>query len=553
MKSMCPPRDQIRQKTRCLAAFPNLPLTLKAAQLVGMLISTCATAPAPLDAKTHVVTPGQPIQSVISQAEAGDTILVEPAIYHESLYIDKPGITLRGLQKNGRIPRLDGQGTLNDGVIASGSNFSIDTFEITHYKGNGVMTQGAHEVDIRNLIIRDTGIYGIYPTLGKKIRIENNVVSGIADAGIYIGMCEYIDVKNNEVFENVAGIEIENSRYALVAHNTVYNNTGGILVFALPGLPKKKTEHVLLLGNQIFSNNHWNFGAPGSTVSSIPPGSGVIVLASSQVDIVGNIIRDHTTSGLIVVDHQAMPGLGPDPEVNPNPVGITVRDNLLVSPSTRSFAQTLAWYHYVGRTVLAGNASDAALDQILPKTYDIYSSGRGQGLCVSGLEGFIIHKPEAFQECDPKDEITPLMAALTVPAHGSNVTSSADFQDGTPDALTHHRSRDLYRTVTSFAAKANLSTPTPEAPNAPLLGETVYNNVCSGCHALNMQRVGPSLREIATKYARDPDGIVRFATNPLKVRTGFPLMPSQAYLGQPKLEATARYILDLAADKTKIN
>lgn len=488
----------------------------------------------PLYAKSLVVTPGQSIQETIKRADPGDVILIEPGVYQESIYVDKADLTIRGVQKEGQIPRLDGGGALNDAVIASASGFTIEMLEIAHYKGNGVMTQGAHDVLIRNLIIRDTGIYGIYPTLGKKIRIENNVVSGIADAGIYIGMCDYVDVKHNEVYENVAGIEIENSRHALVAHNTVYNNTGGILVFALPGLPRKKSEQILVFGNQVIGNNHINFGAPGSTVSSIPPGSGIIVLASERVDIVKNIIRDHHTSGLFIVDHQAMPGLGPDPQVDPLPREIRVKGNLISQPLRSSFSRYFAWYHYVIRSILAGNIADGAIEQLLPKTVDVYGTGLGQRICIDGFKGLKINNAAAFTDCDhsPTAWLTELLAPL-------NTTKNP--LSGT----------DLYEHAISFSDLGQALSPEQENGGARLLGETIYNNVCSGCHALNMQRVGPSLKEIAAKYQKNPDGIVHFATNPTKVRKGFPVMPAQAYLGQAKLEATAQYILQIAGDQTK--
>ena len=63
--------------------------------------------------------------------------------------------------------------------------------------------------------------------------IELNVLSGIEDAAIYVGMCDNIDVRINEVFESVAGIEIENSRHCLVEYNYVHDNAGGLLAFAL--------------------------------------------------------------------------------------------------------------------------------------------------------------------------------------------------------------------------------------------------------------------------------------------------------------------------------
>jgi hypothetical protein len=53
-------------------------------------------APASAGHKTHVVHPGQSIQRAVDAAEPGDTVLLAPGIYHESVKVTTPGLTLRG-------------------------------------------------------------------------------------------------------------------------------------------------------------------------------------------------------------------------------------------------------------------------------------------------------------------------------------------------------------------------------------------------------------------------------------------------------------------------
>ena len=86
--------------------------------------------------------------------------------------------------------------------------------------------------------------------------VERNILTGIADAAIYIGMCDNIDVRFNEVYGNVAGIEIENSRHALVEFNYAHDNTGGILAFLTQGLPIKTCFDVIIRNNFVYNNNN---------------------------------------------------------------------------------------------------------------------------------------------------------------------------------------------------------------------------------------------------------------------------------------------------------
>ncbi|MBO0915661.1 hypothetical protein J1C73_15550, partial [Streptomyces laculatispora] len=44
----------------------------------------------------HVVYPGQSIQAAVDSAKPGDTIVVRPGTYRESVLISTPGLTLRG-------------------------------------------------------------------------------------------------------------------------------------------------------------------------------------------------------------------------------------------------------------------------------------------------------------------------------------------------------------------------------------------------------------------------------------------------------------------------
>jgi nitrous oxidase accessory protein NosD len=141
---------------------------------------------------------------------------------------------------------LDGQGKLNDAILYSGNNVVVENLTITKYKGNGIMSQAGNNFEIRNNLIVDTGVYGIFPQLGQNGVVEHNVVSGIEDAAIYVGMSDNIHVAHNDVFDSVAGIEIENSRHAIVENNYVHNNTGGILAFVTPGLPIKTTYDVII-------------------------------------------------------------------------------------------------------------------------------------------------------------------------------------------------------------------------------------------------------------------------------------------------------------------
>lgn len=443
---------------------------------------------------TITVKSGASIQSAIEKAKPGDTIEVMPGTYNELVLIDKENIKLLGVIQDGAWPTLDGQNKKNDGVIASGSHFEIANFVIKNFKGNGVTTQGADHVFMHHLVVENTGLYGIYPTRGSFIKIEDTVTSKIADAGIYIGMCSHTEVRRNEVFKNVAGIEVENSEHVLVEDNYAHDNTGGILSFTLPGLPVKKSDNVIIRRNIVESNNLENFGAPASTVGSLPAGSGIVVLAGTNVQIEDNIIRNNMTGGIILSDMSFIESMSaPDPLVDPKFKGTKILKNLFYEngkkPQSKLVQALIAVKHF---SFSSG---------------DIVTNGEGVDNCLAKATGAKVLGQKSFTAC--KENTTTKL-----------VTTVMETRELT--SVQKARSSDL--------------------------GAKVYNNVCSGCHASNISLIGPPLQELQKKYHANPRGIVEFAFAPSKIRSKYPAMPSQNYLGKEKLQAAAEFILNQKAN-----
>ncbi len=440
----------------------------------------------PTSGELIVVKDGESIQDAVKAATPGTVIKVMPGTYKETVYIDKDDITLSGVIEEGRYPVLEGEGLRNDAVLYSGNGVTIENFYITHYKGNGVMGQAGNNYIIRNNIIVDTGVYGIFPQLGKNGIVSHNVVSGIEDAAIYVGMSDNVDVVFNQVYESVAGIEIENSRHALVEGNFVYNNTGGILAFITPGLPIKTCGDVLIRNNFIIGNNHENFAIPGSLVSNIPPGTGVLIMACDDVVVESNIISDNESVGVIFTDFSLATNAANDPDSEPNPNRPVVLNNIMRNNGENPAPMV--------RAVLA-----AMLETTGPDIIDTVGMDDG---CILNPERFRTMGLDKYGECDFNN--TRNVVSYTL-----------------PEPVPPRSMEDMDK------------------------GKLAYYGICAGCHAYNSRMIGPPTQIIQALYMDNPEGIAQYIASPVKKRDDYPEMPPQAHLDEKTRLAAARFMLEL--------
>src|SRR6266511_3776475 len=259
--------------------------------VMALLASAMVALPAPaLAGGDRVIRVTTTIQAAVDAAMPGDTVLVPPGTYRESVLIDKSDLTLRG----SRGAEIDAHG-FTEGLT------------VRNAEDNGIFMIGVDGFQVRGGRYLDNHEYGVFPRCSTHGAIEGSLAEGANDTGIYVG----------------------NDTEVTVTGNRARGNTAGILVFVLPGLPRTATDHVLVEGNVVTRNNRPNPVPPdsGEDLGLVPTGSGILDIAGDDVTFRRNVVVGNDSVGIAVL---ATPFAGQDPRVEPNPDRTRVVDNVFL-------------------------------------------------------------------------------------------------------------------------------------------------------------------------------------------------------------------------------
>jgi hypothetical protein len=89
----------------------------------------------------------------------------------------------------------------------------------------------------------------------------------------------------------------------------------------------KNGKRVRAFRNQVLRNNRPNFATPGTIVSTVSPGTGLLVMATDQVEVFNNEIKGNNTFNLAVVSYLVTGRPYKDKGYDPIPEGVWVHDN----------------------------------------------------------------------------------------------------------------------------------------------------------------------------------------------------------------------------------
>lgn len=306
----------------------------------------------------HVVHPGESIQEAVDAAHPGDTVVVLPGTYRESVLITTPGLTLRGTGERtvlapqaaetpagtstgttpetpagttpetpaeapaGTTPAKATQGAPaaakgpravnacaagGNGICVVGTEKNpvdgvrIRALTVTGFAKNGVWASRTDGLSVRRVTARDNGTWGIAQEHSTRADIRHNTATGNGDAGIFVA---------NAVNEEGGATDTGGTT---IADNAVSGNRIGVTV--------RRVRNLLVDDNTITGNCSGIFvvgdeskpAAGAMTISgnrivknnklcaatprlSAIQGSGIVLTGSESTVVRSNVIQDNAGS-----------------------------------------------------------------------------------------------------------------------------------------------------------------------------------------------------------------------------------------------------------------
>ena len=302
--------------------------------------------PGQLIRNTIVVRPGDSIQAAIDRAKPGTRIYVLAGTYRElsdptnALTITKNGLRIIGQTTKKKRVVLENAGNQRNGIVVVPEDradcmgchtdlappfpvhpgtpmglkmrdpmmhgIEIRGITIKGFRNNGLFTENVDGFRIIDVESIDNRNYGIFPTLSRNGLISHSKAIGSSlDSGIWVETSENVTVQHSFVTGNVNGLEVSNSDDILLAHNEATGNTVGAAILLLPDIfdDRPGAKRIDMRNNWIHDNNKDNMARPGSILSFVPSGTGVLYLGVDQSTIANNLVENNGFTGIAIADY----------------------------------------------------------------------------------------------------------------------------------------------------------------------------------------------------------------------------------------------------------
>ncbi|WP_030164889.1 right-handed parallel beta-helix repeat-containing protein [Streptomyces sp. NRRL S-813] len=275
------------------------------------LVASCVAAASPESGgqRTHMVHPGESIQKAVDAAKSGDTVLVLPGTYHQSVKVTTPGLILRGMG-NATVLKpapkaTDDCGKRGNGICVSGTKtkllkgVTVSDLKVTGFSRAGVLAVGTDGLTVRRVTAEKNAVWGLAEERSQHSAYRENAIRNSGDAGIFLANTITAEqgatdtrgtlITGNRLENNRIGVTVRRLRNLTVTSNDITGNCAG--VFVVGDENKPKAGALTVRGNRVVKNNKYC-----AKTERLPflQGSGIVLTGVEKTDVTSNVVTGNS-------------------------------------------------------------------------------------------------------------------------------------------------------------------------------------------------------------------------------------------------------------------
>ncbi|WP_435057267.1 right-handed parallel beta-helix repeat-containing protein [Streptomyces sp. bgisy060] len=269
-----------------------------------------AAVPASASSSVHRVKPGESIQKAVDAARPGDTIVLSPGTYRESVRITTSHLTLRGSTVFPTVivpavsPGDDPCAEAGNGICVTGSEerpvegVRVRSLTLRGFAKNGLWARWTDRLEVQRVTAESNGTWGIAQERSVRSVLRHNTARNNGDAGLFVANTVSEEagatdtggtvISHNRVSGNRIGITVRRVRNLTVDRNEATGNCAAVFVVGDESAPRAGAMR--LRWNHVHDNNKL---CPKTPRLPFLQGSGIVLTGAEETLVAHNRVVDN--------------------------------------------------------------------------------------------------------------------------------------------------------------------------------------------------------------------------------------------------------------------